>query len=580
MQSQWQQVNTGLQPGAVLGRRYVIVRELDAGGMGRIYLANQKPFNRPMVVKVMHAELADDATLARRFYREAQAIAQLSHPNTVTVYDFGKSPEGLLFIAMEYVEGVSLGHLLRETGALPLEDAVAFTIQVAQSLGEAHAKGIVHRDLKPDNVMVVRTTASDSFVKVLDFGIAKFNEAENRVTQTGSIVGTPLYMAPEQAQSHPLDGRADLYSLACCFFEMLTGAPPFDGSSAVAILLAHQNKEIPRLPAGFPRALNQFMQRALAKNPNARPETSADFIAALLRVFQEPSTTNEEMLPLETPVEERLRLLGALTPAPDVSRVPVLGRSETLDDGPPGPPPSGAPMTVPSNPLRHAPPSFFDAQVESVPSENLELDDAPFQALEVADRTSRTSKTIQPRRSAWVYATAAATLVALSLGAALIFSGPQTAPVLVAFHFESDPSGATVFINGLPIGRTPLEHRVERSPLGEIRFQHPDRITETFTDVAVTAGDNRLFASLAPRTVTVKIRTEVAGADLRINDLPMGRLTDENGESFVVEWPERELLIELSHPDEGEALRRFPRSSLSDELDARFPRSAFTRSAN
>ncbi|TXD34270.1 protein kinase [Lujinxingia vulgaris] len=277
--------HAALPRGFVLQGRYVIDSLIGSGGMGHIYLAHQRPFNRPMAIKVMHAEHSKNEVLTQRFFQEAQAVSQLSHPNTVTVFDFGRTDDDLLFIAMEFVEGVPLGQLIREAGRLTLEDAVSFTVQIAQALGEAHQKGIIHRDLKPDNVMVVRQRGTDPFVKVLDFGIAKVVDKAETFTQAGSIVGTPHYMAPEQARSAPIDGRADLYALGCCLYEMLSGRPPYDGSSVVGILVAHQNNPIPELGADYPVMLRQFMQRAMGKDPEDRPPTAAAFVAELMACF-------------------------------------------------------------------------------------------------------------------------------------------------------------------------------------------------------------------------------------------------------------------------------------------------------
>lgn len=304
--------HAALPRGFVLQGRYVIDSLIGSGGMGHIYVAHQRPFNRPMAIKVMHAEHSKNEVLTRRFFQEAQAVSQLSHPNTVTVFDFGRTDDDLLFIAMEFVEGVPLGQLIREAGRLTLEDAVSFTVQIAQALGEAHQKGIIHRDLKPDNVMVVRQRGTDPFVKVLDFGIAKVVDKAETFTQAGSIVGTPHYMAPEQARSGPIDGRADLYALGCCLYEMLSGRPPYDGNSVVGILVAHQNNPIPELGADYPVMLRQFMQRAMGKDPEDRPATAAAFVAELMACFM--ATPPPELSPgsggrrdSAVGIEERLR---------------------------------------------------------------------------------------------------------------------------------------------------------------------------------------------------------------------------------------------------------------------------------
>ena len=312
-------VEPHLSPGTTLDGKYVVQQQIGAGGMGRVYVAIQKPFNRKLVIKVMHPDHAEHDVLVQRFAQEAQAISRLSHPNTVTVFDFGRTDAGVLYIVMEYVEGIPLGDMIRETGALPLEDAVAFTAQVAQALGEAHHLGIVHRDLKPDNIMVVRSSGSEPFVKVLDFGIAKLVEHDQELTQAGSIVGTPAYMAPEQARNDDVDARTDLYALGCCLYEMLTGARPYPEETPVAVLLSHQNEPIPELPEDqFGCALNDFLTSALAKSPDDRPADASEFVARMMRCFMDseqhaspaPASQNR------TRISERMRVLDAQTPRP------------------------------------------------------------------------------------------------------------------------------------------------------------------------------------------------------------------------------------------------------------------------
>ena len=634
MDSLRQNPQTTLTPGSILANRYVITNELSEGGMGKIFLANQRPFNRTMVIKVMHIDLARETHLVERFYREARAVAQLNHPNTVTVFDFGRTEEGMLFMAMEYVPGISLGRLLRDSGPLPLEDAVAYTIQIAQSLGEAHAKGIVHRDLKPDNIMIVRGSGADSFVKVLDFGIAKLSEEEQTVTQAGSIVGTPLYMAPEQARSQPVDGRTDLYALGCCLFEMLTGNPPFDGSSTVAILLAHQNSTIPDLPDGFPPQLNLFLKRALAKNPQDRPSTASDFVAALLACFQNSFRSSGPHGRVATPIDSASLRRGSLTPASSPGGFPSLGTADTLDrDSRSGPPPEGAQRpvstqlspvpfaaglridskassdigsaTIPSDPLQNAPPSFFDGSSSSSPDLSSSQSNpivspppgpSPLPQLSPLTPSPETSPITGPpseqisqetppsaspsSSSRWPLIAAGLFLLLLLSTGVLFFGAAQQeqeplAPTTALLRMDSDPPRATVEINGVPIGQTPLEELVSIGPLSNVRFVHPERSPVEFENIEIRPEGNRLFASLPERTLTLRITSEIDATEVLVNDRALGRLSGSQEEVFILDWPEEELLIRAVHPERGEAFRRISRSGLTAEITLQFADAAF-----
>jgi serine/threonine-protein kinase len=276
-----------LSAGQLVAERYAIERELGKGGMGRVYLAHQRPFDRPVVIKIMHPKYLADEKLRQRFFNEARAASQLSHPNSVTVYDFGKTDDDVYFIAMEYVDGVTLRKEINSHGPMPMDRAVPIVVQIAQSLGEAHRKGIIHRDLKPENVMLGRPGTPDEFVKVLDFGIAKVVDNQAGITQTGSVFGTPGYMAPEQGRAEDIDATVDLYSLTCCLYEMLTGRMPFSGDSALQVMMKHQSEVVPELPERFGEKLTRFVRTGMAKHADERPPNSDDYVAWLLASLSE-----------------------------------------------------------------------------------------------------------------------------------------------------------------------------------------------------------------------------------------------------------------------------------------------------
>jgi serine/threonine protein kinase len=229
--------------GTIIASQFRVERLLGQGGMGSVYLAEQLEMGRKVVVKVMHPANAGSAELEERFKREAQAVAQLNHPNIVQVYVFGHMSDTAMYLAMEYVPGRSLSELLAERKLLPEARALRIADQICSALIEAHAMGLVHRDLKPDNIMLTDRHGTLDFVKVLDFGIAKLMDETNaRLTKTGALFGTPQYMAPEQAKGASVDQRTDLYSLGLILYEMLTGMLPFHADTPMAFLVKHMSE--------------------------------------------------------------------------------------------------------------------------------------------------------------------------------------------------------------------------------------------------------------------------------------------------------------------------------------------------
>jgi tRNA A-37 threonylcarbamoyl transferase component Bud32 len=266
--------------------RFTILEKIGQGGWGGVYRAYQHSTRREVALKVLRKDVAEDTQARRRFHREAEAVSKLKHPNTVTVFDFGETPDGLLFIAMEYVEGRSLDAVVRDDGPLTPLRTAQIGRQVALSLAEAHTKGIVHRDIKPHNVMLTSHGDGKEFVKVLDFGVAKLASVESALTATGSTFGTPEYMSPEQVQSKDVDHRSDLYALGIVMYEMLSGRPPFTGKSPVTVAMAHIRKRPPAIrPAGaYPRPLLSLLRRLLAKAPSDRPASARETALELERI--------------------------------------------------------------------------------------------------------------------------------------------------------------------------------------------------------------------------------------------------------------------------------------------------------
>ncbi len=314
------------QPDPLIGRtvadgRYEVLARLGTGGMGTVYRVRQHPLERMAVLKLIHREMASDATAVGRFEREMRVTAAIEHPHTVRVYDFGQI-DGQPFLAMEYLAGRSLRQELDRGGALPAERVASIGVQVAKALGAAHRVGVVHRDLKPDNIMLVDGYGERDFVKVLDFGIARsLDQSAGFRTSAGAIIGTPAYMSPEQASTVPLDARSDLYSLGVVLYEMLSGAPPFVGESITALLFAHVSVAPPPLPARVsrPPALEAAIFRLLSKDPAMRP-ASADETIDLLTPFAAGPVTGTRAVPRADDIATMSRMTsGAARPSSTVA---------------------------------------------------------------------------------------------------------------------------------------------------------------------------------------------------------------------------------------------------------------------
>src|SRR5262247_2888799 len=271
--------------GRTLDQKYYLESKLGAGGMGTVYRAGRLLIGDWVAVKVLHPDQMADPQAVERFRREAQTAASLKHPNVVRVYDFDVSSEGLSYLVMELAEGENLRSLVERQGTLVETDAAEIIRQVCAALDEAHSQGIVHRDIKPENILV-RTVPEGLQVKVLDFGIAALRDVNaGRLTRTGSVMGTPHYMSPEQCLGEELDGRSDIYSLGIVLFEMLTGVAPFDSPTTTAIVVKHVND-----PPPPPRTLNPKISpavesvalRALEKCRDARPQTAGEMAKELI----------------------------------------------------------------------------------------------------------------------------------------------------------------------------------------------------------------------------------------------------------------------------------------------------------
>ncbi len=273
--------------GQVVADRYHVIKKLGEGGMGQVYLAEHVKMGRRSAIKVMNPSMVHDPDAVARFNREASNASRITHPNVCAIYDFGETPDGLIYLAMEFIEGEPLTDLLEREGALPVPRAVGIFTQVAEALQAAHDLGIVHRDLKPDNVMLARRRDGADMVKVVDFGIAKAvggDESGQKVTKTGLVLGTPEFMSPEQLSGDTLDGRSDLYSLALVLYRMLTGKLPFEATTVQETMIKRLTDEPTRLAQSrpdleFPPGLQAVLDTALSRTPVDRYQTVAKFAA-------------------------------------------------------------------------------------------------------------------------------------------------------------------------------------------------------------------------------------------------------------------------------------------------------------
>ena len=318
-----------LRIGQVLKGSYRIEERLAAGGMGAVYRATQITLERQVAVKTLLPHLVSTASMVQRFFQEARLASQLSHPNVVSIFDFGNTEDGLFFMVMEYLEGQSLKDLVPESEGLAVEQALSLFEQVCSGVGAAHRRGLVHRDLKPDNVFVTGGQADAGRVKVLDFGIARSVEAgaNTRLTQSGMLMGTPAFIAPEQIEeSAAADKRSDIYALGAVLCFLLTGCKPYDGDTPPSIL-AKQLFDRPQIDPGISEkhpGLSAVVLRAMARDPDDRYQSIEELLTALNGAQRPGRAAREEVEETGRPAERAAgRDAVSITP----------GSTQALSDG-------------------------------------------------------------------------------------------------------------------------------------------------------------------------------------------------------------------------------------------------------
>jgi serine/threonine-protein kinase len=480
--------------GQVLEGRYRMDAVIGRGGMGAVYRATHLAMDKAVAIKVVKAELASNLEAVRRFHREARAASLLSHPHTIKVFDFGETEQGLLYLAMEHLAGRTLADAISREGAFPEARAAHVAGQIAQSLAEAHGAGLVHRDLKPGNVMLVPVVGDPDFVKVLDFGIVKFlsdSEGGSHVTRAGLVIGSPHYMAPEQAQSRPPDPRTDLYSLGVILYEMLVGRPPFQADSPMGVLLAHVSETFPPIPSGaaIGRPMRDLVGHLTEKVPDRRPASAMEVLAALDTIEtgrrQAPARTAMEF-PLAAPSREGGRTLPGIPVAP-AGPTRLSGPTDrTVGPMPPGDRPGG----------RSAVATVAVAVVMAVAA------GAVWKATRPDEPTAAGTVVPPPPDVAQALPLDAAVAVPVaeddspaSIPDAAVTGDPAAIPDaaaqrLVAVRFESIPAGATVSLAGVRLGVTPFEATLPASDppatfTFELRGHRPTGIESPVEDGAV-----------------------------------------------------------------------------------------------
>src|SRR5260221_33124 len=351
--------------GRVINDRFKISALIARGGMGKVYRAEQATLARICAVKVLNPNYAGehDPEFHRRFFLEASLTSKLTHPNTVTIFDYGRTDDDIYYMAMEYLEGHTLHRAIRTAGHFPEERVAHVARQICRALREAHSLGVIHRDLKPANIFLVEHGDETDVVKVLDFGLVKNVSPDAKgeeLTQTGLFMGSPKYMAPEQIRGDRVDARTDIYSLGVIMYEMLTGKVPFDRPNSVNILMAHVNEEAPPMRQMNPNIqvspiIEDTVARCMAKDPNQRYRSMDEVLASLKRIGG--SAFTQTMVGLETGELPSLSKSGSgpqLSPQPSSSGAQAGYSVGTSDPGSfPGP--HSMPSSSPASTLMSQP---------------------------------------------------------------------------------------------------------------------------------------------------------------------------------------------------------------------------------
>ncbi|MFI1911620.1 protein kinase [Nocardia sp. NPDC020380] len=421
---------------------YVIERELGRGGMGSVYLAKHPRLPRMTALKLLNQEMFSDDEIRARFIREADLVAQLDHPNIVTVYDRGTEDEQL-WISMQYIDGVNASAV--PATALPPQRAAQIIGETAKALDYAHGRNVLHRDVKPANILLARSSKTGGErVYLTDFGIARLRDDTGHLTQTGTVTATLAYASPEQLTGATLDGRSDQYSLACTLFQLLTGAVPFEGTSPAAVIRGHLQQPPPPvspLRQGLPRALDGVLARALAKRPADRYRSCVEFAAAVERALSAPQVPPRPPTPVRPqPIVAQQPVVAPRPPTP-VHPQPVIQQQPMRQPTPVTPRPQVAPTQRPG---------YGPAYTNQMPSTN-QMSSAnqmpSYQAPNYPPRATPPGYPVPQRKSGapvgWIVFGIVAVLIVLIIVVAVIVKAGkskadgQPAPSVVTLSFDS-----------------------------------------------------------------------------------------------------------------------------------------------
>ena len=318
--------------GQVIAKNFRIVKLLGVGGMGKVYKALQLSLDKYVVIKVLHDHFRNDPQLVQRFQREARAASRLNHPNSIQVIDFGQTDDGILFMAIEFLNGTDLFSILHREGPLNAIRIARIMVQVCSALSEAHDMNVIHRDLKPENIMVEDRRGRKDIVKVLDFGIAKIQDPDEApgqaLTQAGMVCGTPEYMSPEQARGLELDLRSDLYALGVLVYQLVTGQLPFQADTPIGIVTKHILEEPPPPRAKYPllqipAAMETIILKAMQKEPESRYQSAAEMGADFERIIESGTHAIEESAKVP-PADHQQSNAGVPDDVQDMTSAPTI----------------------------------------------------------------------------------------------------------------------------------------------------------------------------------------------------------------------------------------------------------------
>jgi len=424
------------QPGMIIRNKYEILDQIGIGGMGVVYRGRHLTFNEMCAIKVVNEGVAGDSNFLQRFQTEAVVTRKLRHPNAVRVDDFDYTDDGRPFIVMELVEGKSIGEVLLEQGPFAVPRALRIVTQAAQALGVAHQLGVVHRDIKPGNILLTKDEQGQEMAKVLDFGIAKLREAaggdgkSSGMTMTGMLVGTPLYMSPEQfmgKKGGEIDGRTDIYSLGVVLYQMVTGQPPFDGDTLYSLMMQHMegnvkppHERVPELH--LPEALSQVILKAIDKSREQRFQTAEEFIAAMDQVAALGGPWADAAVE-SSPAPDKQVVQGPITnlrtppstTAPRVSPAPMVPKTTPATKPRTGTIAAEVPRKVPTSAASPTPPAA--SPVKAKPAIARTIAAAPSQPDSVLVKSAAQHVLLQPKKFGLKHFLG---LVALVLAAVLV----------------------------------------------------------------------------------------------------------------------------------------------------------------